>query len=628
MKICNESFQHLTNQLSALGYARPVGLSCNDTKLLPSLQLYWDKDKNSYFLVVSVDGPIRVVNADEIKQALQDTSVVKAEKLCVWCVVIPLLKVTPIIFACMGIPNNLSAGTLYVYLKQVLNGLIKNNILVVSYTCDGTKVEQSVQCKLVADYGQGATLIKITIPIFNRQPIVMIQYSKHALKTFHNNLFAGAHLLTLGNHIAAYQFVQEIAFMPGSPLYHQDVEKLDQQDDNAAACLFSAATLEFIIATHPQYVGLIVYLFIFVELHIKMALWAYHFINMWKTYLMVTKHKHMQHLISHEALDIANIIIKGLISLVLVYQDHINSSVIPLLSWLHSTEACEHTFSVARAVVKDFTLLDFVYMVPKLGVKLWEAVMMAKVTGVHPSQLHKIMKSHTPEPILPLINSWFNDSDVGSDDEESVCEVQDRGWLMPKKLVSYYTATSMMSIVLAVDNFIVVTSVDDTSVHLMNGTVLTYERAHVFMAFYGQQFALSKPIVRINMLPHKPGSSAIMMFGKSHMSYRSGPTDRAAKQDCYLKGAHKVESFDSEIWKLFITDEVAKAQATPEQPAAAAVCTSTCPRAHLLNLYELRPSQHVHSLAMFLAAVMKSSTASASSVGLQFGDVDVDVPSF
>ncbi|KAL4258536.1 hypothetical protein AB1N83_010966 [Pleurotus pulmonarius] len=117
-------------------------------------------------------------------------------------------------------------------------------------------------------------------------------------------------------------------------------------------------------------------------------------------------------------------------------------------------------------------------------------------------------------------------------------------------------------------------STSEPSIRLMNGTVLTYERAHAFMAFYGQQFALGKPTIRIDTLPHKPGSLAIMTFGESRMSYGSGSTDGAAKRDCYLKGAHKVESFDPEIWKLFVADETAKAQTTQERPAAAPARTS------------------------------------------------------
>ncbi|KAJ8700910.1 hypothetical protein PTI98_003888 [Pleurotus ostreatus] len=159
-------------------------------------------------------------------------------------------------------------------------------------------------------------------------------------------------------------------------------------------------------------------------------------------------------------------------------------------------------------------------------------------------------------------------------------------------------------------------SIGDPSIRLMNGTVLTYERAHAFMAFYSQQFALGKPIIRIDTLPHKPGSSAIMMFGESRMSYGSGPTDGAAKRDCYLKGAHKVESFDPEIWKLFVASEAPKAQATQERPAAPAVCTSTRPRARLLDPYAAqshqfvcRTSQHVRSSATFSATVVRSSTA-------------------
>lgn len=60
----------------------------------------------------------------------------------------------------------------------------------------------------------------------------MIQDSKHALKTFHNNLFSGVCLLTFGNFTAIYNHIREMAMEDGTPLYKQDVNKLDQQDDN------------------------------------------------------------------------------------------------------------------------------------------------------------------------------------------------------------------------------------------------------------------------------------------------------------------------------------------------------------------------------------------------------------
>ncbi|KAF8220907.1 hypothetical protein L208DRAFT_1331127 [Tricholoma matsutake] len=79
----------------------------------------------------------------------------------------------------------------------------------------------------------------------------MIQDSKHTLKTFRNNLFSSAWLLHFSNYAAFFQQVYNIAFEEGSPLYHCDVQKLDQQDDNAASQLFSATTLQFISDRHP-----------------------------------------------------------------------------------------------------------------------------------------------------------------------------------------------------------------------------------------------------------------------------------------------------------------------------------------------------------------------------------------
>ncbi|KAJ7939920.1 hypothetical protein B0H13DRAFT_1586786 [Mycena leptocephala] len=52
----------------------------------------------------------------------------------------------------------------------------------------------------------------------------MIQVSKHALKTFRNNLFTGAHMLTFGNFTAIFHRIYEMAMDPKSPMYKRDVE--------------------------------------------------------------------------------------------------------------------------------------------------------------------------------------------------------------------------------------------------------------------------------------------------------------------------------------------------------------------------------------------------------------------
>ena len=105
-----------------------------------------------------------------------------------------------------------------------------------------------------------------------------------------------------------------------------------------------------------------------------MALRARFFLDAWEGFLAHFEYSVSQYCISREARDISRYPIDGLISLIYVYRDHI-ANVLPLLPWLHSSEACEHTFGDARLIVEDFTMLDFYYMVPKLKISMREAVL-------------------------------------------------------------------------------------------------------------------------------------------------------------------------------------------------------------------------------------------------------------
>lgn len=62
----------------------------------------------------------------------------------------------------------------------------------------------------------------------------------------------------------------------------------------------------------------------------------------------------------------------GLLQLVLIYCDHTDGNY-PLLPWLLTTEAGKHIFGLCCQYVKDFDMLDFHYMVPKLFLALREA---------------------------------------------------------------------------------------------------------------------------------------------------------------------------------------------------------------------------------------------------------------
>ena len=87
-------------------------------------------------------------------------------------------------------------------LLELTKGLLAKGIRICSYSCDGTEVERKLQSKLTAQADSSAeysfthpadgSTFKISIPLFNNQPLVMMQDSKHLLKTYQNNAFSGA----------------------------------------------------------------------------------------------------------------------------------------------------------------------------------------------------------------------------------------------------------------------------------------------------------------------------------------------------------------------------------------------------------------------------------------------------
>jgi hypothetical protein len=146
-----------------------------------------------------------------------------------------------------------------------------------------------------------------------------------------------------------------------------------------ATRLFCVDTLEFMSQKHPTWIGQICYLFIFDELidayqshtighddRFWLALRAYFFVTMWRSFLDKGGYPENRYFISREAADIVNILIWGLILLIIVHHDHLDN--FPLLPWLHSMETCEHVFVECRKLIKYFTYLDFLYMQPKLCV--------------------------------------------------------------------------------------------------------------------------------------------------------------------------------------------------------------------------------------------------------------------
>lgn len=217
----------------------------------------------------------------------------------------------------------------------------------------------------------------------------MVQDSKHALKTGRNQLLSGAHLGILGNFPLYYTQVRYLAASETGPLYNRDVEKLDRQDDNAATRLFCADTLKWLIQHHDDQRGLIIYLFVIGETvdayqnrhishaeRVRMLLRSMFFMEGWEEFISRANYQSSKHFVSHEYRDILKILISGFMQLIIIHRDLLDD-VYAFLPWLHSTEVCEHLFGIMRSILKDFTMLDFVYMVPKLLIRIREHVLSA-----------------------------------------------------------------------------------------------------------------------------------------------------------------------------------------------------------------------------------------------------------
>ncbi|PPQ85038.1 hypothetical protein CVT24_010456 [Panaeolus cyanescens] len=402
--ITKKTFELVESQLKELDYKGPVALSCDDTKLFSAFRLYYDAAEECHFLIGHADEPykLRVADPTQIQEVLDASKHEMATKIRLWCLTLASPEVTPIIVAALPITDKLGAVNLFPLLRRVLDGLIDHGFRVVSYASDGTEVERKVQ-EMLLDLGETKqyvisnpqarrpnTVIRYTV--YRGQAICIVQDSKHALKTCRNNLFSGARLLTLGNHIAAYRRIRQILDDRG-PIRKRDVEKLDRQDDNAASRLFSSATLKHLVDHHKDdALGEIVYLFVFGELvdafqnrsishlkRIRMVLRARYFLDTWTAYLQACQYPIHRYHLSRECLAILDIVIQSMIALVIIHRDYVDGDS-PLFPWLNTTEPCEHVFGCARQVVKDFTYLDFIYMVPKLRIQLREATLHSHIS--------------------------------------------------------------------------------------------------------------------------------------------------------------------------------------------------------------------------------------------------------
>ena len=400
--ITDQTVQRASHYLKDYGYPLdgPLVTGVDDTKLLPTFRPYYDGSQKKWFLVGGTGDPMEVADINTIQSQIDKAQDLKATKLRLWTLSIPLPGVPPLILAASPIPSKINAIELARMEEKLLSLLIhsKENFNIISLGSDGTTVEREARRELIRSNFAESTTYRIPHPNSECSPIIIelykvdnrimvpIQDSKHCHKTAHNNIFTGARIITLGRHVVCYEQVRDVAFSTKeSPLYVRDVHKLDRQDDRAAARLFSASTLEFLIENNPENLGLIVYLFVFGELvdayqsrtmshleRVKVALRAQFFKDQWKKFLKDAGYAPGRHFISNEASDIIYIMVNGIIGLVYIHHDILKRR-FPLLPWRNGSETNEHVFGFIRDLVPDFTMLDVLRLVPKLGVRLMAA---------------------------------------------------------------------------------------------------------------------------------------------------------------------------------------------------------------------------------------------------------------
>ncbi|KAL0067261.1 hypothetical protein AAF712_005657 [Marasmius tenuissimus] len=390
--------------LSSYGYSkdRPLAFAVDDTKLLTAFRPFYDTQKEKWFVIGGSGVALEVPDINHLDQQLEEAKSTKASKVRLWTLQIPLNHVPPGIMAVAQIGSSNSAAELGVMESEILDFLLDPqhglHINIISLGSDGTVVERDARRELLkSKYARvlyhciphpqpSNGTIDIKIYCIHGRSMAVIQDSKHCRKTLRNNILSGAHFLVLGSHYICYEQIRNIALDTNfSPLYKRNMEKIDHQDDRAAARLFSASTLEYVLEQMPDSLALAIFLFVFGELidayqsrtvthheRAKMVFRARFFKALWKQFLARAGYSQARFFISREADDITDIIINGLLSLQVIHRDHLNIPT-PLLPWIHGTKMCEHVFGFMRQLIPDFTILDALRAIPKLAVRLQAA---------------------------------------------------------------------------------------------------------------------------------------------------------------------------------------------------------------------------------------------------------------
>jgi hypothetical protein len=305
----------------------------------------------------------------------------------VWLLVIPIPGVPCRPVAIMPIRSQVARPELREWHDEVEAHLASRDLHHISYNVDGVSIERGLTHDLLneaIDSGNvrtwtfehphpGEPDIQFDVPVLkNGKPHISGSDGKHAKKNARNAIHSGARFLAVGRYPVHLGQLIELVDCPRSPMLKTDVLGVDKQDDRAPARLNSSATIRHIAANKPRWIGLATYLYIIGEIidaqqnrsishaeRILMLARGRFFLEGWREYVVSHPlYTPQTHFLGPEIYDILQIFISSMISLILIHRQYYPE--IPLLPWIHSTEALEHFFGCARTTKADFTMAEFI----------------------------------------------------------------------------------------------------------------------------------------------------------------------------------------------------------------------------------------------------------------------------
>ncbi|KAJ7191853.1 hypothetical protein GGX14DRAFT_596768 [Mycena pura] len=397
--ITPETFGFLEQYCRDYGYpiSHPLCISVDDTKLFAAMQPLHDaREKVWYLLGLPGDQQLKVASPEELEK-LMDQKHNPATKLRLWAAQIPFPGVPPLALAILPIASTIKGPALATYQHKLFDGLVEHKYRFISNVADGAAVERDVQARVADASTLKAYTIKppkdiaapaISVPLYAYKGNVFIntQDASHSRKTARNNTCSGARALILGDYIVHYQQLYNLAVnATNSPLYEKDIVGYDKQDDNAANRLFSSAALLKLTENANEYMGLIIYLYVFGEMadayesrtmnhkqRAKAVIGARVFLATWKASLQKMGYSLARYYISHAADKIFHTLIDGLLGLMIIHRDHLPSD-IPLLPWKHASMGNEHIFAGLRDILEDFSLVQAINALPRLRATMTHA---------------------------------------------------------------------------------------------------------------------------------------------------------------------------------------------------------------------------------------------------------------